>query len=92
MTVTASLPYVVAATAVLGCFIAIDGWRRNKHLAKQDEKLEEIHVLVNSRLTEALERIHALEEALHLATGLPKEMIQKDLPSAAAAAAPESSP
>jgi hypothetical protein len=32
--------------------------------SRQKKKLEEIHVLVNSRLTEALEEITALKEAL----------------------------
>jgi hypothetical protein len=51
-----------------------------QHLGAQDEKLQEIHVLVNSRLTEALDRINSLEEALHLATGIPQEMIRKEPP------------
>jgi len=35
------------------------------------EKLEEIHVLVNSRLTEALTRIDELEKTLKLPPGAP---------------------
>jgi methyl-accepting chemotaxis protein len=35
------------------------------------EKLEEIHVLVNSRLTEALTRIDELEKSLKLPPGAP---------------------
>jgi hypothetical protein len=73
-----SLTEVGTGVGIVASLVGIDAWARNRHLAKQDNKLEEIHVLVNSRLTEALDRIESLEEALHLATGIPKEMIQKD--------------
>lgn len=66
---------VIAGTAVIGSLITMDSWRRNRHLVAQDHKMDEIHVLVNSRLTEALDRIDTLEEALHLATGIPKDLI-----------------
>jgi uncharacterized membrane protein len=42
------------------------------------EKLEEIHVLVNSRLTEALTRIDELEKSLKLPPGAP--IPKEDLP------------
>lgn len=40
-------------------------------VADVPEKLEQIHELVNSRMTEALERIAALERLLKMAPGDP---------------------
>jgi len=46
---------------------------RDRHvkMAALDAKADEIHVLVNNRMTEALERIAALEAKLGLASGEP---------------------
>lgn len=63
---------------VVGALVAVDSWFHRRHLNSQDKALGEIHVLVNSRLEEALQRIDLLEEALHLATGIPKELISAD--------------
>ena len=67
---------VIACSGVIGTGIAVDAWRRNRHLTSQDAKLEQIHVLVNSRLSEALDRIAGLESALHDASGVPLGDIQ----------------
>ena len=45
------------ATAALG--VVMGRWKRD-----QDRQVEQIHVLVNSRLTTALERVAALEDRL----------------------------
>lgn len=60
-----------AIAAVLTPLAAIAGgiWKIFRRLSKQDLALSEIHVLVNNRMTEALNRIDALEGKLGLMPG-----------------------
>lgn len=68
----------ILGAVLLGVIGLLFAWL-SRRLGYQDKKQAEIHVLVNSRLSEALERIASLETALHLATGIPQDMIKKDL-------------
>ncbi len=65
-------------TAGLVVVALIGGWWQSRRLAKQDQALETIHLLVNSRMTDtvqrldtALEKLTAMEQAVSTLT--PKE-------------------
>lgn len=66
ITAFGALGLVSGAGAVVAILVGlITIMERVRHfLARADKKLDQIHVLVNDRLTQALERIEQLEVAL----------------------------
>ncbi len=64
---------------IAACGAAYQSWLNGQAQYKdakiKDEKLQEIHVLVNSRLSEALAEIATLRKSVALLTGKPGDKV-----------------
>ncbi len=66
------LAVFIVLTPIIVVMIQVYGYRDSvKRTTALEVKSDEIHVLVNSRLTEALTRIKSLEKALNIEDGDP---------------------
>jgi hypothetical protein len=82
-------PAVVVGLAVLAPLlpVALGYWLTHRKLVKQDEKVQEIHVLVNSRLSSTLDALqNALLETIRLKgkVGEPLTPVEREVAAAPA--------
>jgi hypothetical protein len=70
---TAICTGVVSIIAAMGALIASihNGWKLTKNNDKSDKQLQEIHVLVNSRLSDAITQIKNLHNQVLVLGGTP---------------------
>lgn len=75
--ITTGLVSIIVALTALARVI-VNGKEQKEDALDKDKKLEEIHVLVNSRLSEALDKISRLEVYIEKITGKTVEETDKE--------------
>ena len=57
--------YVGSGAVVLGFITAVLGLANQRKIRKTDEKVQEVHILVNAQLHSVLDRVDQLTDSMH---------------------------